>query len=604
MRAHLALALAAALSTAPSLVGAQTPAVVPQPADTVRTPAVRPAFNVIGRENYLRRHAFSLDHFLEFEPGGVLVRLGPIGNDAFYSRWGLGSGRALVVVNGIPANDPQDGRAPLAHIATSGLSMLTLDAPMRESINSSIEGSLVMKELEPLPSRPHTFVELSKGTNEVRQRRVRFGSEAGPVGIDLSYDEVLDDGYDFDADQVVFDGPVEGRANSRNAAVVLRGDLAGDSKYSLGLRRFRASSTGDLQSALNEASRSAHVAWATINAGPAQASVYGRGYSSDRPDSSTTNESVGGVIAWDAGRGGDRSLYLFARGEHTNAQQTLSRATADTRVSTGTVGASTEVKAVGLTWFADGNVAGDEKSWDWGGGAGVRRAMMGGEVALSGHRLFRLPSIGERYAPEHFLDGLLVSGNQALDAESALEARAAWTMRLGAFTNRVSASWMESQDYIVYGAGANSLSRLALNSSEQPTMTFIDERVGVAAMLGAIEVRADVGGYYTTGDRTGAFRSVPRSQVNAALELGRELFEESSALYLGSEYAFVDEREDYRGVLLPSYNVVNVSLIGRLIDARVYVRWLNVLDTKYETVSGYLMTPRTIAYGIEWTLFD
>jgi hypothetical protein len=40
------------------------------------------------------------------------------------------------------------------------------------------------------------------------------------------------------------------------------------------------------------------------------------------------------------------------------------------------------------------------------------------------------------------------------------------------------------------------------------------------------------------------------------------------------------------------------------VDARVYVRWLNVLDESYETVSGYLMTPNTIAYGIEWTLFD
>ena len=59
-----------------------------------------------------------------------MARLGPIGNDAFWSRWGVGQGRARAVLNGIPINDPQDGRAPLAHIATSGLGTLTynLDA--------------------------------------------------------------------------------------------------------------------------------------------------------------------------------------------------------------------------------------------------------------------------------------------------------------------------------------------------------------------------------------------------------------------------------------------------------------------------------------------
>jgi hypothetical protein len=603
VRVNPALVLAIVLSATPSQVRAQSTAALPQPADTVRTPTVRPDFSVIPRESYLRRHAFSLDHFFEFEPGGVLVRLGPIGNDAFYSRWGVGSGRALVLVNGIPLNDPQDGRAPLAHIATSGLSVLTMDASVPEGIAPSPDGSIVLHELEPLPSRPHTFVELSKGTNEVRQRRVRFGSQAGRVGLDLSYDEVLDDGYNFDANEVVFDGPVEGRALSRNAAIVVRGDLAVDSEYSIGLRRFRASSTGDLQSALNESSRSGHIAWATVHTGPARATVYGRGYSSDRPDSSTINESLGGLIAWSA-RNSAVSLTMFARGERTNARQTLNGATADTRVSTGTVGAGTEAMAAGFTWFADGAVSGDEKSWDWSGGAGVRRPVVYGDLGVSARRMIRLPSIGERYGPEHNLDGLRLSGNRGLEAESAWEGRAAWTVRAGAITNRASASWMRSEDYIVYGAGADSLSRLARNSEDQPTMTIIDERIGVAAMLGAIEVRADAGGYYSTGDRTGAFRSVPRVQVNAALELGRQLFEESSAVYVGGEYAFVDERADFNGVLLPSYNVVNLSLVGRLVDARVYVRWLNVLDAKYETASGYLMTPRTIAYGIEWTLFD
>jgi len=57
-------------------------------------------------------------------------------------------------------------------------------------------------------------------------------------------------------------------------------------------------------------------------------------------------------------------------------------------------------------------------------------------------------------------------------------------------------------------------------------------------------------------------------------------------------------------VLLPAFNVVNVTLIGRLQDVRFYAKWLNVLDEQYQTVAGYLMTPQTLSYGIEWTLFD
>ena len=591
----------------PAWVDAQERSPVPvlAPVDTTRAITdARTAFNRITRENYLRRHAFSLDHFLEFEPGGVLARLGPIGNDAFYSRWGIGSGRAMVVLNGIPLNDPQDGRAPLAHIATSGLGTLTLDATAAQVYSPALDGSIALTEVGPRPSRPFTFIELSKGTNEVRQRRVRFGSQAGSVGIDLSYDEVLDDGYNFDANDVTFPGvPPEGRALSRNAAAVIRGDLGDETTYSVGLRRFRSSTTGDLTSAANEATKSGHLLWATVKA-VATATVYGRGYTSERPDSAATNETVGGVVAWDARRG-SAAVHLFALGEHTNASQRLARAELDARVNTGVVGASTELARGDFTLFADGSVAGDEKSWAWGAGAGLRGDLPIGNVTVSGRRTYRLPSLGERYAPEHFRDGLLLSGNQAVDAEGAWEGAAEWTLRAGGFTNRLRGSWVQSEDFIAFRpAGGDTLSRLALNSEATPTMMFVEERIGVGAMVGRFEVRGDAGGYYTSGDREGVFMSVPRTQINAALEVGTQLFEKSSALYLGGEYAFVDERSDYRGVLLPSYPVVNVSLVGRLLDARLSVRGLNLMDESYQTVSGYLMTPRTLAYGIEWTLFD
>jgi hypothetical protein len=586
------------------LLAAPAYAQAPAPADTAGAPIeVRTDFHLVDRESYLRRHAFSLDHFLEFEPGGVLARLGPIGNEAFYSRWGIGSGRAAVTVNRVPVNDPQDGRAPLAHIATSGLSTLGLDAPLDEAFTASMEGVLAIREMEAPRSRPNTFIELSKGTNELRQRRVRFGSQAGAVGLDLSYDEVLDDGYDFDAGDAV-PGPTEGRALSRNVAAVVRGELPQDAGYSIGLRRFRASSTGDLTSAQSEATRSGHLLWAGVETGPVSATVYGRGYSFERPDSASTNESLGVVAAW-TGRSGDATLRMFVTGEHTNATQRLSGVEARNRAHTGTAGAVAGTTVAGIAWSVDGHLAGDERGWAWGAGALARRAVPRGDLSVSARRVFRLPSIGEYYAPEHARDGLLLSGNRGLSAEHGLEASAVWTLRAGAFTNRARAAWIRSEDYIEYALSPfDTLGRLAQNSDERPAMSFVEERVGVAAMIGRVEVRGDAGAMFSDGDRRGAFRSVPRTQVNAALDVGMQLFEKSSALYLGGEYAFVDAREDYRGVALPSYQVVNLSFVGRLIDARLYLRWLNVLDESYQTVSGYLMTPRTLAYGIEWTLFD
>jgi len=587
------------LSAAPCAARAQ-PAV---PSDATATPTL--SFDLITRETFVRRHAFSLDHFFEFEPGGVVARLGPIGNDAYFSRWGIGRGRAVFLVNGIPLNNPQDGTAPLVDIATSGLAQLFLDGANNAARVSGIEGTIEMREMVARPSRPHTFIELSKGTNELRQRRVRFGSEAGRVGLDLSYDEVLDDGYNFDANDILFPQPSpEGRAISRNAAVVVRGDLEEKAHYAIGLRRFRSSSTGDLVSAANEATRGGHLAWATAGVGPLEATAYGRGYSCDRADSATTNESAGGVVSWSQ-RYGDTTLRVFALGEHTNATQSVGGAEARTRTSLASGGAGVETMWAGTTWFAHGSAAFDEQQGAWGAAAGARRDIPHGDVAVSARRAFRLPSIGERYLPSHTRNGYTISGDRVIDPEMAWEGSAAWTLRAGAVTNRIRGAWIRSEDYISFAVPVgDSFSRRAANSSREPAMSFFEERIAVAAKWGAFELGGDAGATYATGDREGAFQSVPRTQVNASLVVGRSLFEASSALYLEGSYAFMDERRDYNGVPLSSYQVVNVGIVGRLIDVRVYLKWLNLLDESYQTVSGYLMTPNTLAYGIEWTLFD
>jgi hypothetical protein len=509
------------------------------------------------------------------------------------------------VVNGIPMNDPEDGVAPFVHIATSGISSLTMDAPEKLTFAPATEGSLSLRDLVAPLGKPHTFIELTKANNQLRQRRVRFGSEAGRVGLDMSYDEVLDDGYNFDANDDLLSPPPKGAANSRNAAIAVRGDMAEHESYSAGIRRFQSSTSGDLQSATATSSRSGHLAWASVGLGTTEAIIYGRGYRSARPDSSTTNESLGGTVAWNLRRRG-ATLHMFALGEHTNADQAIGGALAHNRVSQANAGVSTDLERAGFTWFGHAVAGGDGHSLTWGAGAGARHDVVRGDLTLSAQRTFRLPSIAERYLPEHARDGFQLSGNKSLDPESALEANADWTLQSGGVINRVRGSWMRSEDYISFAAvaGDTAFARRAANASGTPSMTFLEERVGLTTNVGALEVLADAGARWSGGDRAGLFQSVPRAQVNASLTCGMQLFQKSSALYLGGEFTHMDDRRDYNGAPLSAYNVVNVSLVGRLVDARFYARWLNLLDERYQTVAGYLMTPRSLSYGIEWTLFD
>jgi outer membrane cobalamin receptor len=589
-----------------SVPAADTKVVAPPgPADSLRA-VVNPTrtLDTIVREDFLRRHAFSLDHFLEFQPNGFVARLGPIGNEAYYSRLGLGRGRALVVVNGIPTNDPQDGTAPFVHIATSGVASVAMDPQQKLTFAPAIEGSVALRDLVAPADKPNTFIELSKATNELRQRRVRFGSESGPIGLDISYDEVLNDGYDFDFNQVVPLPAPEGANNSRNAAIAVRGDLPERISYNAGIRRFHSSTSGDLESANHQASRSGHLAWANVDMGSTEVIVYGRGYRNTRPDSSTSNETVGGTVAWNLHHRG-ATLHMFALGERTNAIQDVGGQEAKNRVGSGNAGASTEVKQGGFTWFGHGVVGGDGRSLAWGAGAGVERDIPLGDLTLSAQRTFRLPSIGERYLPSHVRGDFVLSGRHTLDPENALEGNADWTLRHRAVINRVRASWMRSEDYISFAPVAgDSTARRAANASDTPAMSFVEERVDLTTNVGPVEVLGDAGARWNTGDRTGLFRSVPRTQMNASFTAGMQLFESTSAIYLGGEYQHVDTRRDYNGVSLPAYSVVNASIVARLIDVRLYARWLNVTNQAYQTESGYLMTPRTLEYGIEWTLFD
>jgi TonB dependent receptor len=562
-------------------------------------------FERIARDRYLRRHAFSLDHYLEFEPGGFVTRLGPIGSDAFYSRWGIGRGRALLRINGIPLNNPQDDSPPLLHTPTSGLGSLSLSSWAGVAW---IEGVVELDEAAPPSGRPNTFVELSKGTHAVRQRRVRFSSEASKVGIDLAYDEVLDDGYAFDASGVVPDIPDYGSAQSRQSTIVVRGDPDAATRFAMGVRGYTSTTQGDLTSNTSAGRESGHVAWLDAAVDNTKLTLFARGYSSSVPDSSSENETVGAIGSWSVA--GANELRLRAGVESIDGTQHIDSLETRDRIvrATGDLGASRCGEHAFLT--ASGTVASDEETpLAWGAAVGAGWKSTHQRWGVSAARSFRLPNLSERYLPAHASGGTTLVGDADLDPETAWEVGGHWALSLGAstsFVNRVRASWVRSEDAIAFRpvAWVPDSVRVASNASAMGEMWFVEDRMHGEWNAFSLHFLADAAALYTSGDRVDAFVAVPKLQVNASLLFGRSFFEATSALYLGAQFLAVDDRSDYDGVPLPNFQVVNLLLEGRLLDARLYLQYLNVLDEVYQTQGNYLMTPATFVYGIEWTLFN
>ncbi len=559
-------------------------------------------FDGVSRRDYLRRHALSLDHYLEFTPGGLIVRAGPIGNDAAYSRWGIGRGRGTLLANGIVLNDPQNGIAPWVHVATSGLGRLRLDEP---GTPGWIEGSVLLTDLPPPASRPGTFIELSRGTNDLRQRRVRFSSEAGRVGVDLSYDEVLDDGYAFDAAGII-DGTDFGKSRSRNSGLVLRGAPDDRADFTFGIRQFESTTDGDLASATAEARRDGHLAWLEAGTRKARITIYGRGYDSQYPDSASVNETVGAAVMLERGAS-ERTVRLRLVAEQTSFTQDVG-ARFSGRLAGGRaeVSARTRAGSAGEV-FAGGSAAGDEESdIAWGAVAGIRRATDRSVLVASATRSSRLPTLGERFLPAHARDGRTIAGDAGVNPEHAFEARADWEQRAGAFVNRARVSWIAAERSIAFRPRLvdGETWRVAANAESRQTMLFAEERLRAEFGTGPLRSLWEVAVTASSGDREEAFSGVPEVQASASAMIGGEMFEATSAVYVGAEYLHMDGRVDYHGRALPAFDVVNLLLEARLIDARLYVRYLNVTDAQYTTLGDHLMTPRTLVYGIAWTLFN
>ena len=139
---------------------------------------------------------------------------------------------------------------------------------------------------------------------------------------------------------------------------------------------------------------------------------------------------------------------------------------------------------------------------------------------------------------------------------------------------------------------------------EGETFSILENRTRLSGRVGGFDVHGTAAIELGLGDDKFFFTGVPNARVNATFRIGRAFFGNTSDLFFTFEYQYTGDRLDPKGVQMDPYNVVNLRLDGRLIDAQLYLLLLNALDAQYMTIAPYLMTPRTFVWGIQWTLFD
>ena len=228
-------------------------------------------------------------------------------------------------------------------------------------------------------------------------------------------------------------------------------------------------------------------------------------------------------------------------------------------------------------------------------------------AAVEVRRRFRMPNLGELYNPAHPSPSgsTINSGNVYVKDESAFEASAWLRTRAGAVRNELRANFIRVRDPILPTATViNSTNYTIPANGDREHVTVIMDRLllrwNYRGWLTGLEGAAEL----ALGEREQYFAATPEWKINAEFTFGHKFFEDTSSLALTTEYQYSSERSVGGGPELMPYQVWNFYLNGTLLDANVYLILLNAFNEQYETIWPYLMQPRTLLYGISWTLFD
>ncbi|UCH82908.1 MAG: hypothetical protein JSW50_10575 [Candidatus Latescibacterota bacterium] len=581
------------------------------PAALTSGQSFNPAFasDTLDTDTFHARHAFSLDHFFEGWPFYFLARRGPIGAATDLSRFGMGRGRCAVYLGNVSFNDPQDDNPPFAVVPTTPIGDLVFGGGGYESFlpdRSNVEGAFRIVREPPPIDKPRTFLEISRGDRGLVQRRVKFASAVGPVGIDIGYDETRNNGYAFDARGIV-SGSNYGQTRTRIQSANVRGRLPTGEDYLFSFRRYTNLIDGDLVAVDRTHRRGGHVGLIETSFGRFQLSIFERTHKVDTPDSSTANLTTGAYLTVPVSMRPGRAFALGLGYENIFSRQEMRGVRTNPRIRRVLTGVSGSLHVGGgLVGRFDANLTHYlDYSTGWGGRVVLGRELGArNEAIVELRRGFRMPNLGELFLPRHelILGGGELEGNRYVKDESSLDASAGIVTRHTIFENEARVTLMRIRDPILYELSTDSVLRPV--NGEREGLFVLEDRFKLKGSLFTVGCRFDGAVWYTPSERDRYFSSVPEMRTLARLGFGRGLFKNTSELWVTGEFEFASERQSGSSQNLPSYSVYNLKIDFRLLSAHIYLQWLNISDEKYVTVWPYLMTPNTFVYGIEWTLFE
>jgi hypothetical protein len=562
----------------------------------------RSPFDSVSGADYTATHSFSFDNYLEYLPGVIIARSGPIGAPSAWSRFGIGRGRGRVYLGHVPLNDPQDDRAPLGLIPTTAWGMLLRNtgAPGRSGPGSAIEGSMRLIEPEPAGASPQTALDLSTGDRpRLRQNRARFLTAPARVGLDFGYDELRSSGYDMDARGLV-GGRDYGRSTTRVQSGALRGRLGTD-RYRIGFRDFESTFQGDATSSSAQYGRNGYIAVVESEVEHLDVNLFQRSYRVWGPDSVTSNVTTafyGGAPVWRS----DASFMRVEAGyEDITSSQQVGGASGDERLQTTKLSVTGRLsRSERASLLFDANVAAQfDYASAWGLGAQYHRSFGDRHrVSLHARRAFRLPNLGELFLPSHARGSAVVEGHRNLGAESSIEAGAGLLTYLRHTRNELRVLTMRIDPImpVVIGTGSNVISP---RNADAQSIHMVEDRFDTRGRLWGFDLMLTAGLALGLGTRDGYFEGVPGYKAGGSAAIGRGLFRNTSGLLFTVQYETCGERKD-QGHTLPSYGVLNLKLDVRLVDFRAYLMYLNLSNEEYQTAWPFLMTPRTFVYGASW----
>jgi hypothetical protein len=574
------------------------------------TPFVFSPFDTIANEQVLQRHTYSLDHLLETVPGFVVNRSGPIGADVLFSRYGMGAGRGTVYMAGIPINDPQNDLVPFALFPTTTINHLVFNHSSQDHIlgRAGLEGSVDVLELQPNSDKPFTAFELSKGTKNLRQRRVRFSSPRSTIGIDVGYDELLNDGYSYDPETGAVDF---GRSVSRFQTMNLRGEFPNGESYFFSFRLFKDVFNGQLADPNDERRRNGHYAIASTQLNSWQLTLFEKDYDVSLPDSNTINHTTALYtrVTPVTSRRFDAEFGIGIEDIHSD--QIVGGIENKRRTRLGTVGGHATVHGWRDVQARFEGALGHHYrgKTGWGGRAILSIPLLSSqEISINAGRSFRLPNLGERFLPLHLSQASgadKIVGNRYLDPELAWEAGVRIKSRIGFLHSEMRFTEIRVEDAITFMpvAQQDEVWLIPANGDGQ-NLRFLEGLWNAGRSFYGIRLGLAGGVIHAVGDREGFFANVPQTRVDASFSLSRDLFKSTSGISFLTEYQYTSTRRAFPGGDSPAHSILNLKLVARLLDAHLYLQWLNVLDENYRTIGPLMMTPRTLVYGVQWTIFN